>query len=127
MQVLGGQRSALFTTYKKLCVKAFLAVRQYRDRIILLVEMMLQGNESLPCFVGGARAVMAGLHARFHERANDRQVTALVHSLVDSSIDNWRTRLYDNYQQWAQGVVRHTLLTPAPPPPLVYRIITALL
>jgi phosphatidylinositol 4-kinase len=104
VQVLGGPRSSLFTSYRKLCIRAFLAARKYRDRIILLVEMMFAGNETLPCFVGGARAVMQGLRARFHEDVSDRGCVQLVHGLIDTSLDNWRTRAYDRYQRWAQGV-----------------------
>jgi len=104
VQVLGGPRSPLFNTFRKLCIQAFLAARKYRERIILLAEMMLSGNGDLKCFVGGPRAVMAGLRARFHEHESDRACVALVHRLVDQSVDNWRTRWYDAYQRWAQGV-----------------------
>ena len=104
VQALGGPRSSLFSTFRKLCIQAFLAARRYRERIILLVEMMLSGNGDLKCFVGGPRAVMAGLRARFHEGESDRACIALVHGLIDRSLDNWRTRWYDAYQRWAQGV-----------------------
>lgn len=102
--VMGGPRSSMFATYRKLCIQAFLAARKYRERIILLVEMMLSGNRDLKCFVGGPRMVMAGLRARFFEGASDRQCVMLIHQLIDESIDNWRTRWYDAYQRWAQGV-----------------------
>lgn len=39
---------------------------QHREKIILLVEMTLAGNESLPCFVGGKAAVIAQLRQRFN-------------------------------------------------------------
>lgn len=105
VDVLGGPRSSLFNTFRKLCVRTFLAVRKHRERIILLVQMMLAGNDHLPCFVGGARAVMSGLRARFREDADERQCVTYVHRLIDSSIDDWRTRWYDAYQRYAQGVM----------------------
>jgi phosphatidylinositol kinase/protein kinase (PI-3 family) len=104
--VLGGPDSPLFATYRKLCVRAFLAARKYRQRIILLVQMMLAGNEHLPCFIGGARAVMSGLRARFRDDLNERQSLVFVHSLIDVSIDNWRTRAYDAFQQISHGIKR---------------------
>ena len=106
VDVLGGPTSSLFYTYRKLCVRAFLAARKHRTEIILLVQMMLSGNEHLPCFVGGARAVMSGLRARFRDDLNDRQSLAFVHSLIDVSIDNWRTRAYDAFQQLSHGIKR---------------------
>lgn len=105
VEVLGGPRSSLFATFRKLCIQAFLAARKYRERIILIVEMMLSGNSDFKCFRGGPRAVMAGLRARFHEDLSDRACVGLVHRLVDESIDNWRTRCYDRFQRWAQGVM----------------------
>ena len=104
VDVLGGAGSSLFYTYRKLCVRAFLAARKHRTEIILLVQMMLSGNEHLPCFVGGARAVMDGLSARFHAGLSERECQAMVHGLIDSSMDNWRTRAYDYYQNRAQGI-----------------------
>ena len=105
VDVLGGPRSALFGTFRKLAVRAFLAARKYRQRIILLVQMMLSGNGHLPCFVLGARAVMSGLRARFNEGASERACATYVHGLIDASMDNWRTRWYDAYQRMAQGVM----------------------
>lgn len=105
VEVMGGARSSLFTTFRKLCIQAFLAARKYRERILLLVEMMLSGNKDLRCFLGGPRMVMAGLRARFFEGASDRQCVAMVHALVDQSLDNWRTRWYDSFQRWSQGVM----------------------
>ncbi len=86
------------------CIQGFLAARRSRDRILLLVEMMLSGNRDLRCFLGGPRMVMEGLRARFFEGASERRCKDLVHALIDRSVDNWRTRWYDAYQRWAQGV-----------------------
>jgi len=104
VDVMGGNRSPLFATFRKLCIQAFLAARRYRERIVLLVEMMLSGNPDLKCFLGGPRAVIAGLQARFHADVTDRAVIGVVHGLIDASLDSWRTRWYDAYQRWAQGV-----------------------
>jgi phosphatidylinositol 4-kinase B len=104
VQVMGGPRSSLFNTFRKLCVQAFLAARKYRERILLLVEMMLSGNADLKCFIGGPKAVMSGLRARFHEDKSDRQCAKIVNDLIDASNDALRTRLYDAFQRWSQGV-----------------------
>jgi phosphatidylinositol 4-kinase len=105
LQVMGGPRSTLFGTFRKLCIRGFLAARKYRERIILLVEMMLSGNSDLSCFRGGPAAVVGGVRGRFREGLNDRACALYFHSLIDQSIDNWRTRWYDHYQRWAQGVL----------------------
>lgn len=81
--VMGGPRSSLFRAYRNLCVRAFLEARKRRDKIIVLVEMMLSGNEGLPCFVRGAPSVMSGLTERFVPRASSRQAVVFAHSLID--------------------------------------------
>ena len=85
-------------------LQAFLAARRYRERIVLLVEMALSGNPDLKCFGGGARAVMVGLQSRFHATLSDRAAVATMHELIDRSIDNWRTRWYDQYQRWTMNI-----------------------
>jgi phosphatidylinositol 4-kinase B len=104
LAVLGGPSSALFATFRKLCVRAFLALRAQRARLTLLVQMTLAGNESLPCFQGGARAVMGGLHSRFKEDADERTCVGFVNKLIDESVGNWRTAAYDQFQYFSQGV-----------------------
>ena len=66
-----------------MCVRAFLEVRKRRDKIIVLVEMMLAGNESLPCFARGPAVVMQSLNERFLPKATSRQAVVFVHNLID--------------------------------------------
>ena len=83
--VLGGPRSLTFRKFRALFIRAFMAARkvsqlglhprarvradtpraQHREKIIMLVEMMLQGNEALPCFSDGPRPTMEALRQRF--------------------------------------------------------------
>jgi phosphatidylinositol 4-kinase len=104
VEVMGGPRSSLFTTFRKLAIRAFLAARKYRERIILLVEMMMSGNSDLKCFVGGPAAVIGGLRGRFRAELSDRAAAMHMHSLIDASIDNWRSRWYDRVQRITQGI-----------------------
>ena len=73
-------------------------------QVIALVEMMLAGGHDLVCFVGGADAVIGGLRARMHETVSDRRCGEVIDSLIARSLDSWRTRAYDAYQRWSQGV-----------------------
>eukprot|EP01138_Halocafeteria_seosinensis_P013399 gb/GECG01013685.1/.p1 GENE.gb/GECG01013685.1/~~gb/GECG01013685.1/.p1 ORF type:complete len:1276 (+),score=172.66 gb/GECG01013685.1/:1-3828(+) len=103
--VLGGPRSRLFQYYRSLCVRAFLEARRHRQKIMLLVEMMLAGNRDLPCFVGGQAAVLNSLHDRFKPNAGKQACVRFVNDLIDRSMNNWRTRWYDKYQRWAMGIL----------------------
>ncbi|TYZ64661.1 hypothetical protein PybrP1_002507 [[Pythium] brassicae (nom. inval.)] len=93
-------RKARSNFFRSLCVRAFLVARKYRHRFILLVEMMLNGNEHLPCFGGDPKATVERLAARFQPELDINSCEDFVHSLIDASLDNWRTKWYDKYQRW---------------------------
>ncbi|EGZ17788.1 hypothetical protein PHYSODRAFT_314984 [Phytophthora sojae] len=104
VELMGGPRSAHFRRFRSLCVRAFLVARKYRHRFVLLVEMMLHGNEHLPCFAGDPKGTVERLAARFQPDLDINSCEDFVHELIDASLDNWRTRWYDKYQRWIVGV-----------------------
>ncbi len=104
VDLMGGARSRSFVAFRNLCAKAFLEVRKRKEKVILLVEMMMDGNEDLPCFRAGKRAIIEQLRARFAPGASSRQCVSLVNGLINQSMDNWRTRWYDAYQRWSVGI-----------------------
>ncbi|CAK4646296.1 hypothetical protein LEN26_016956 [Aphanomyces euteiches] len=104
VEVMGGPRSAAFRRFRSLCVRSFLVARKYRYRITLLVEMMVAGNEDLPCFQGDPRGTVDRLAERFRPDLSVPECEDFVHQLIDASLDNWRTRWYDKYQRWFVGV-----------------------
>ncbi|DAZ96065.1 TPA: hypothetical protein N0F65_005843, partial [Lagenidium giganteum] len=103
VELMGGPRSASFRRFRSLCVRAFLVARKYRHRFILLVEMMLNGNEELPCFAGDPKGTVERLAARFQPDLDINACEDFVHDLIDASLDNWRTKWYDKYQRWCVG------------------------
>ncbi|KAG7394826.1 Phosphatidylinositol 4-kinase beta [Phytophthora boehmeriae] len=104
VELMGGPRSAHFRRFRSLCVRAFLVARKYRHRFVLLVEMMLHGNEHLPCFAGDPKGTVERLAARFQPDLDINSCEDFVHELIDASLDNWRTLWYDKYQRWIVGV-----------------------
>ncbi|KAJ0412558.1 hypothetical protein ATCC90586_006925 [Pythium insidiosum] len=104
VELMGGPRSATFRRFRSLCVRSFLVARKYRHRFTLLIEMTLHGNEKLPCFAGDARGTINRFAARFQPQLDINACEDFVHSLIDASLDNWRTQWYDKYQRWFVGV-----------------------
>ncbi|CAI5724009.1 unnamed protein product [Hyaloperonospora brassicae] len=104
VELMGGPRSTHFRRFRSLCVRSFLVARKYRHRFVLLVEMMLHGNEHLPCFAGDPKFTVERLAARFQPELDINSCEDFVHELIDASLDNWRTRWYDKYQRWIVGV-----------------------
>lgn len=57
IDVLGGQGSDKFTDFRKRMAKGFLSLQENAEKIIILVEMMLNGQSDLPCFAGGRNLI----------------------------------------------------------------------
>eukprot|EP00736_Rhodelphis_marinus_P009699 Rmarinus@m.25990 len=105
VDVLGGTDTKAFRRFCNHVIKGFLALRKRSDKIIMLVEMMMHGNENLPCFAGGREAVIEGLRQRFQEKLTRQQCVAHVQKLIENSIDNWRNRWYDRFQYYFTGIL----------------------
>jgi phosphatidylinositol kinase/protein kinase (PI-3 family) len=67
--------------------------------------MYLGHGKNLPCFQNKGGTIEA-LKARFSPRPNMKISDCLrqVDSLIEQSIDNWRTRWYDKFQYYVQGI-----------------------
>jgi phosphatidylinositol 4-kinase B len=103
--VMGGPESHTYRTFRELCVRSFIVLRRHCMEIILLVEMLKAGNEDLPCFRGRPDDAIKGLRDRFRLDLSDRACKEYVHSLIDESLENWRTNWYDRYQRYCVGVL----------------------
>ncbi|KAF0682459.1 Aste57867_25411 [Aphanomyces stellatus] len=108
VELLDGPRSTLFRHFRSLCVKAYWALHQNMDKLILLVEMMLVNEQPelrLPCFAGGKKATIDGLRERLNPGLGKIACQEIVNELIDQSLNNWRTRWYDKYQYCCMGIL----------------------
>jgi phosphatidylinositol 4-kinase len=99
IDVLGGQDSGKFDDFRKRMSKGFHALQENAEKIIILVEMMLNGQSDLPCFIGG-RTLVRELKDRLfpnQRRMNQVECQRHVDGLIAESLNNWRTRCYDNF------------------------------
>ena len=93
-----------FRRFRSLCVRAFLVARRQRHQIMLLAEMMANGNDDLGCFSGNTAKTISELAGRFKPDLPTDKCQDFVHGLIDQSLGNWQTRWYDKYQRWAVGI-----------------------
>ena len=105
VDLMDGPDSRHFAKFRELCCKSFLELRKHCYQIILLVEMLMVGNEDLNCFRGRPEEAVQGLRDRFRLDLNDRACIEYVNGLIDESLENWRTRWYDRYQRICVGVL----------------------
>ncbi len=55
-------------------------------------------------FTGWVSSSSRQLKARFQPDKTAEECVAFVHGLIEQSVDNWRTRLYDTYQRRLMGI-----------------------
>jgi len=102
--LLGGMNSALFHRYRDTCVTSFGALRRESHRIILSLEMLIQGADHLPCFFGDPTKTLMQLTARLLPGQSDRAAAIHMNRLIDEAADNWTTNCYDRYQRCCVGI-----------------------
>ncbi|KAL9181380.1 hypothetical protein ACHAXT_010185 [Thalassiosira profunda] len=103
--LMDGPDSRSFMKFRELGYKTFIELRKHCYQIIILVEMLSEGNEDLACFRGSPEKAVMELKQRFRLDLNDNGVRKYVDSLIDESLENWRTRWYDRYQRFCVGVL----------------------
>ena len=103
---LGGIKGKYFMEFRKLLKKGFLAIHKHRHKIIILVEMMWCGHgKNLNCFEKGQEAI-DDLKSRLNpkDEISKKNIVKLVDNLIGQSVDNWRTKWYDIFQYYVQGI-----------------------
>ena len=103
---LGGVEGKYFSDFRKLLHKGFKAVNKHRLKISILVEMMYCGHgKNLDCFEKGQEAI-DNLKMRLNpqDNMNNVDIKKFVDNLISQSVDNWRTKWYDIFQYYVQGI-----------------------
>ena len=98
--VMGGSSdSAPFKAFEELCVKAFLASRQYVEQLAHIVQTML--DSGLPCF---KPQTMKHFRERFVLEKSEREAAEFVRHLVHVSERSYSTGVYDYFQLLTNGI-----------------------
>lgn len=102
VEVMGGHNSPCYRQYCRLCVKTFLACRKHYEKIMLLVEMTMEGKgkKVLPCLrtKTGTANILEDIKERFHLDWTEEKCEEYVLELIEEARGSWRTVVYDAYQ-----------------------------
>ncbi|CAK9055424.1 unnamed protein product [Durusdinium trenchii] len=104
LDVMDGECSEQYEYFRTLLIRGFLEARKHMERIVLQVRMMLVGSK-MPCFREGADFVLSTLQDRFFCNLTEEACIEKVVELIDTSVNNWRTIQYDNYQRLVNGIL----------------------
>lgn len=93
-----------FRMYCELCIRAFLAVRQYQEQIVSAVALTADSN--LPCFRGMPEKALDGLKNRFLIGKSAAEAAVWFKRIIDNCSGSWRTFGYDVLQEYQNKIYR---------------------
>jgi phosphatidylinositol 4-kinase len=98
--VMGGSTDhQAYKWFEELCVKAFLASRQYCEKLSQLVLLMM--DSGLPCF---KPQTIQHFKERFVLEKSEREAAEFVKHLIKRSHDSRSTGVYDQFQLLTNGI-----------------------
>ncbi|KAI9704392.1 MAG: phosphatidylinositol-4- kinase [Candelina mexicana] len=98
--VMGGStESQSYRWFEELCIKAFLASRQYTEKLVHIVIPML--DSGLPCF---KPETIQHFRERFVLEKSEREAADFMRDLIKKSYNSYSTRGYDQFQLLTNGI-----------------------
>lgn len=98
--VMGGSADhQSFKWFEELCVKAFLASRQYTEKLSQIVLLMM--DSGLPCFKPES---VKHFKERFVLEKNEREAAEFMKGLIKRSYSSYSTGIYDQFQLLTNGI-----------------------
>ncbi|CAG9939163.1 unnamed protein product [Clonostachys rosea f. rosea IK726] len=100
LAVMGGSTDhQSFKWFEELCVKAFLASRQYCEKLCQMVQLMM--DSGLPCF---KPETVKNFRSRFVLEKTEREAADYVKDLIKRSYSSYSTGVYDQFQLITNGI-----------------------
>ncbi|KAK4040507.1 hypothetical protein C8A01DRAFT_15630 [Parachaetomium inaequale] len=98
--VMGGSAEhQSFKWFEELCVKAFLASRQYTEKLSQIVLLMM--DSGLPCFKPES---VKHFKERFVLEKSEREAAEFMKGLIKRSYSSYSTGIYDQFQLLTNGI-----------------------
>ncbi|KAL7914690.1 phosphatidylinositol-4-kinase [Trichoderma velutinum] len=100
MAVMGGSSDhQSFKAFEQLCIKAFLASRQYCEKLSQIVQLMM--DSGLPCFKPES---VQNFRDRFVMDKTEREAADFMKDLIKKSYSSYSTGIYDQFQLLTNGI-----------------------
>ena len=105
LDVIGGVGSASFQYFKTLIFQGMLAVRERHVEILTVLDLVTPYN-ILPCFGPDPVGCVNQVESRFRlDLRTEVEFALAVKELITVSVDNWRTKRYDQFQTFQNGII----------------------
>lgn len=100
LAVMGGSTDhQSFKSFQELCIKAFLASRQYCEKLSQIVQLMM--DSGLPCFKPES---VRHFRERFVLDRTEREAADFMRGLIKTSYSSHSTGIYDQFQLLTNGI-----------------------
>ncbi len=104
IELIGGIESNYFFLFQDLFFKGFKIIRKNYDTVILMVELFCDIYHDLNSFHDKDN-ILKILKDKFLLAINkDEELLNKCNELINNSINNWRTKVYDNFQKYCVGI-----------------------
>lgn len=103
IDLMEGVDSKSFSYFKELFYNGFIALRNNYHLIMSFVEVHILTNSDLPCF-DNKEYVISSLLSKFALDLDENKLRKYTDSIILTSLDNWRTKAYDNFQHYCVGL-----------------------
>jgi hypothetical protein len=105
LEILEGLNSSIFREFQKLFYQGFCAIRKNIWMLTCFVDIYILTNSDLHCFSSG-EFISNEIKKKFliDQDVFEEDIQNFTNELILISLDNWRTKLYDNFQKYCVGV-----------------------
>lgn len=104
LDIMDGENSDNYEYFRRLIVSGFLEARKHSEEIILLVELMMPALK-MPCFSNGTQFCIDSLKERFMTNLTVDACIQRINTLIETSINNFRSIQYDYFQRITNGIM----------------------
>jgi phosphatidylinositol kinase/protein kinase (PI-3 family) len=105
MEILDGPESNIFHYFRSLILRGLMELRKHVDSFVKIIDIMSRGSK-MPCFPNTSEipTIISKFNERFHLNKSDTEYIKVVEDLINSSMNNWRTVQYDNFQRLTNDI-----------------------
>jgi phosphatidylinositol 4-kinase len=105
IEIMEGVESDYFREFQELMFKGFMALRKNYKIILNFIEIYILTNADLPCFYYKETIIENfKTKLKLDKLIRESEIKEEINLLIFQALDNWRTKLYDNFQKYCVGI-----------------------
>lgn len=103
IDLLGGIDSEMFAYFKIMIGKGLLALVEESENLKDIIDIMIRTGTNIPCFNLYGKEIINNIDIRLTVPLKGDFIT-YAESLVESSMNSWKTKNYDTFQYYTNGI-----------------------